>query len=358
MKRGRNIFIISLVLSLFGLLAIFTASWRWAELYLKNPYHFLEHQFIYLIFGIAMAFIVYLFSLDFLKKISIVFLIISIVLLYAVFIKDFGREVRGVNRWIELGVVQFQPVELVKFVWVLFLSAFLSKRRRDLDITHILWILFFLTIIGIALYFQPNISMLVLFTLNTFTILFFSNFDIKKLIPIFLAIFLVIFFLVRLADYREERLKSFSIKGDNITLFSTYQQIQAIRTIEEGGIFGKGWGRGVSKLYLPESHNDFIFPVILGEGGWIAGFFLIFTYFLLIYQIFLLALEEKNIFNYLLLTGILSFWCWQILINILMTLGFLPVMGLPLPFVSSGGSSLLVNWMYVGIILKISSLRG
>ncbi|MGB9857692.1 MAG: FtsW/RodA/SpoVE family cell cycle protein [Dictyoglomaceae bacterium] len=357
MKRGKNAFIISLILSLFGLLAIFTASWRWAELYLKNPYYFLEHQFIYLIFGIAMAFIVYLFSLDFLKKISLVFLIISIVLLYAVFIKDFGREVRGVNRWIELGVVQFQPIELVRFSWIIFLSAFLSKKKKDLTMSHILWILFFLTIIGTALYFQPNMSMLVLFVLSTFTILFLSNFDLKKLIPIFLITFILIFLLVKTASYREERLKSFSIKENSITLFSTYQQLQAIRIIKEGGILGKGWGRDFSKIYLPESHNDFIFPVILGEGGWIAGFVLISTYILLVYQVFLLALEERNIFNYLLLIGILSFWCWQILINILMTLGFLPVMGLPLPFVSFGGSSLVANWMNVGIILKISSLR-
>ncbi|MCX7846073.1 MAG: FtsW/RodA/SpoVE family cell cycle protein [Dictyoglomaceae bacterium] len=354
MRKGRNVFIISLLLSTFGLIAIFTASWQWAYLYLNNPYYFLEHQLIYLFLGIALAFIIYLFSLDFLKKISIVFLILSTILLYSVFIKDIGKPIRGASRWIDLGIIQFQPAPFLRFSWILFLASFLSRKRRDLSNLHIIWILIFLGVFGIAFYYQPNMSMLILFSLATFTILFFSNFNLKRLIPIFLLALLVIFLLTKTASYREERIKSFSLEENNFPIFSTYQQLHAMRMIRDGGIIGKGWGRDFYKLFLPESYNDFIFPVILGEGGWIAGFILISLYFLLIYNIFLLAVEEKNIFNYLLLTGILSFWCWQILLNIFMSLGFLPVMGLPLPFISFGGSSLISNWMKIGIILKIS----
>lgn len=357
MKRGRNIFIISLILSILGLIAIFTASWQWAYLYLNNSYYFLEHQLIYLFLGIAICFLIYLFSLDFLKKCSLFVLIFSIILLYCVFINDIGRNIRGVRRWIDLGIIQFQPVSFLKLSWVIFLASFLSKKRKELSNLHIIWILVFLGIIGIALYYQPNMSMLILFSLSTFTILFFSNFSFKRLVPIFLLVFLVIFFLARTADYREERIKSFSFRENNFPIFSTYQQLQAMKMIRDGGIMGKGWGRDFYKFFLPESYNDFIFPVILGEGGWIAGFVLTSLYFLLIYNIFLLAVEEKDIFNYLLLTGILSFLCWQILLNIFMSLGFLPVMGLPLPFISFGGSSLISNWMKIGIILKISSLR-
>lgn len=357
MKRGRNIFIISLILSVFGLIAIFTASWQWANFYLKNPYYFLEHQFIYLFLGMALAFLIYLFSLDFLRKISLIILIFAIILLYSVFIKDIGKPIRGVNRWIDFGIIQFQPAPFLRFSWILFLASFLSKKRKDLSNLHIIWILIFLSIFGIAFYYQPNMSMLILFSLSTFTILFFSNFNLKKLTPIFLLAFLLIFLLIKTADYREERIKSFSLERNNFPLFSTYQQLQAMRIIRDGGIIGKGWGRDFYKLFLPESYNDFIFPVILGEGGWIAGFILISLYSLLMYNIFLLAIEEKNLFNYLLLAGIISFWCWQILLNIFMSLGFLPVMGLPLPFISFGGSSLISNWMKIGLILKISSQR-
>ncbi|MEN2984018.1 MAG: FtsW/RodA/SpoVE family cell cycle protein [Dictyoglomaceae bacterium] len=358
MKRGRNIFIISLILSIFGLIAIFTASWQWAYFYLNNTYYFLEHQFIYLFLGIALSFLISLFSLDFLRKTSLFLLIFCIILTYLVFVKDIGKNIRGVNRWIDLGIIQFQPAPFLAFSWILFLASFLSKKRKDLSNLHIVWILIFLSIFGIAFYYQPNMSMLILFSLATFTVLFFSNFDLKKLIPIFLLAFLVIFFLTKTANYREERIKSFSMEGKNFPLFSTYQQLQAIRIIRDGGIIGKGWGRNFYKFFLPEAYNDFIFPVILGEGGWIAGFILIALYSLLVYNVFLFAMEEKNIFNYLLLTGIISFWCWQILLNIFMSLGFLPVMGLPLPFVSFGGSSLISNWMKVGLILKISSQRG
>jgi|YelNatPaOPRAMG01_1025707.scaffolds.fasta_scaffold00025_102 cell division protein FtsW len=355
MRKSKIIFLVSLILSLCGLLAIYTASWYWGKIYLNNPYYFIQHQLIYLILSIAVSFIIYLLSLETWKKISLFLLIISIFLLYSVFINGIGREIRGVRRWIDFGIVQFQPIEIVRFSLIIFLASFLSKKKKDLSFYHLMWILFFLSLIGVALYFQPNMSMFILIILSTFTILFLSNFDLKKLIPIFFIVLILTSFLIKSASYREERLKNFSI--ENSILFSSYQQLQAINVIKEGGIFGKGWGRDLRKIYLPESYNDFIFPVILGEGGWIAGFFLTLLYIILIYNCFLLAINEKNIFNYLLISGIISFWCWQILINIFMSLGFLPVMGLPLPFISFGGSSLITNWLNVGLILKIDYSR-
>jgi len=354
-RVDKNIFIISLILSLFGLIAILTASWRWAELYLGNRYYFIQHQLIYLLLGIAIAFFVYIPSLEFWKRGALLFFILSLISLYAVFIKGIGEEARGVSRWINLGIIQFQPSEFVKIFWVIFLASFLSKAKNNIEFDYIKWIFIFLALIGIALALQPNFSMLFLFILTTFSVLFLANYDAKKLFLIFVLFVSIAFIFAKSKTYVHNRLSNGS--GITFPLFSTYQQSYALNLIKDSGLFGKGWGRDQYKIYLPESHNDFIFPVILSEGGWIAGFLIVFSYFYLIYSIFILAKEEKDLFNYLLLCGILSLWSWQILLNISMTLGFLPVMGLPLPFISFGGSSLISNWILVGILLKISSLR-
>jgi cell division protein FtsW len=148
------------------------------------------------------------------------------------------------------------------------------------------------------------------------------------------------------------------MSGSFFPPFSTYQQNQALNAIRDGGLLGKGWGRGNLKLYIPEAYNDFLLPVIFEEGGLVAGTFIIFIYVLLILTIFYLSLNisKKDLFSGLLSMGILIFWSIEIMLNILMNIGFLPVMGLPLPFLSFGGSALIVNWAQVGLLMRLGSI--
>ncbi|HOP95389.1 MAG: FtsW/RodA/SpoVE family cell cycle protein [Dictyoglomaceae bacterium] len=357
MKRfDRIIFILALLLSLVGLPVIYTASWKWASVSLNNPSYFLKHQLTYLPLAIAGAFLVAFFPINFWKKNAVILLILSMILLVLVFIPPFGRRSRDVARWIEIGPIQIQPVEVVRFTWIIFLASFLSANREKKRIENIrfMWILLFLGCISLILYFQPNISMIILFSLATLVILFIANIDLKQFFLVLILLMSFITLSTLSSEYRKERF----IFSSGFPFFTTYQQTQALKAIKEGGLLGKGWGRGALKFSIPEAYNDFLFPVILEEGGIIAGIFVLFIYVMLLLSVFYLFIfiSKKDIFCGMLTIGILVFWSIEIMLNILMNIGFMPVMGLPLPFLSFGGSALVVNWAQVGLLMKIGTL--
>ncbi|MGC9002897.1 MAG: FtsW/RodA/SpoVE family cell cycle protein [Dictyoglomus sp.] len=355
-KYDKLIFILALILSLLSLPIIHTASWRWASLTLNNSSYFFQHQLIYLPLAIGISFIVSAFSLDFWRKNSLLLLLISLFLLILVFIPPFGKVSRNVARWIEIGPIQIQPVEVLRFSWIIFLASFLSSNseKKRIDGARFLWIILFLLLISIVLYFQPNMSMIVLFFLSTFVILFVSKMNFKQALVMLLIISLVFSFGILTGEYRKERL----VSNKGIPFFKTFQQEQALKAIKDGGIFGKGWGRGVLKFYIPEAYNDFLLPVIYEEGGLMAGTVILMLYFFLMLTLFNLSIKasKTDVFSGLLSMGVLVYWCVEIILNILMNLGFLPVMGLPLPFLSFGGSSMMVNWAQVGLLMKIAIL--
>ncbi|MFN3699536.1 MAG: FtsW/RodA/SpoVE family cell cycle protein [Dictyoglomus sp.] len=183
MKRyDRIIFILAFIISLISLPVIHTASWKWADLALNNPSYFFKHQMIYLPLGVGLAFLVSLFPLTFWRKTSIFLLLSSFILLLLVFVPPFGKVSRNVARWIEIGPVQIQPVEVLRFSWTIFLANFLSANIESNKIENIrlFWIIFFLLIFSIVLYLQPNMSMVILFFISTFIILFISKMSFKQ----------------------------------------------------------------------------------------------------------------------------------------------------------------------------------
>jgi len=357
MKRyDRIIFLLSLLLSLIGLPVIHTASWKWASITLNNPSYFSKHQLIYLPLSIGIALFVSIIPINFWKKFSFPLLILGFIGLILVFIPPFGKVSRNVARWIEIGPIQIQPIEIMRFTWIVFLAQFLSLNKdKKLENIRLTWIMIFLFFISFLLYLQPNVSMIILFSLSTFIILFISNMNYKQTAILALILILFIGISVLTGDYRKQRIV---MSGSFFPPFSTYQQNQALNAIRDGGLLGKGWGRGNLKLYIPEAYNDFLLPVIFEEGGLVAGTFIIFIYVLLILTIFYLSLNisKKDLFSGLLSMGILVFWSIEIMLNILMNIGFLPVMGLPLPFLSFGGSALIVNWAQVGLLMRLGSI--
>jgi len=357
MKRfDRIIFIFALLLSLVGLPVIYTASWKWAGFSLNNSSYFFKHQLTYLPLAIAGAFLIAFFPINFWKKNAVILLILSIILLVLVFIPPFGKVSRNVARWIEIGPIQIQPVEVVRFTWTIFLASFLSanKEKKKIENIRLIWILLFLGCISLVLYFQPNISMIILFSLSTLVILFIANIDFKQFFLVLILLISLISLSTFSGEYRKERL----VFSSGFPIFKTYQQSQALRAIKEGGFLGKGWGRGALKFAIPEAYNDFLFPVVLEEGGIMAGISIIFLYVMLLLSVFRLfiLISKKDIFCGMLTICILVFWSMEIMLNILMNIGFMPVMGLPLPFLSFGGSALMVNWAQVGLLMKIGTL--
>lgn len=353
-KYDKIVFLLALILSLISLPVIHTASWKWASLALNNPSYFFKHQLIYLPLGIGISFFISLFSLEFWKRSSLLLLIGSFVLLILVFVPPFGKISRNVARWIEIGPIQIQPVEVLRFSWIIFLSSFIStnNEKNKIEKIRLFWIIIFLLLICILLYLQPNMSMVILFFISTFIILFVSKISFKQALIILLVLLPFITVGILTGEYRKERI---AISKD-FPIFKTYQQEQALKAIRDGGLFGKGWGRGILKFYIPEAYNDFLLPVIIEEGGILAGTIIILLYVMLMFSVFRLSLDvyKYDLFSSLLSIGILVFWCSEITLNILMNLGFLPVMGLPLPFLSFGGSALIVNWAQVGLLMKIA----
>lgn len=275
------------------------------------------------------------------------------VLLFVVF---WGTTVRGTTGWIKLGVFNVQPVEIAKVVMIIFLASFFSQKRTQLSIVMRILasvVLVFLPVFLILR--QPDFGSAMVIVGIWFAMLLASGINKKNIFKLFLggAVVLFIGFFL-LEDYQMERLKNF-VNPYNDPRGSGYNVIQSMVAVGSGGIFGKGLGHGSqSQLnFLPEKHTDFIFAVVAEEGGLIGAAVVLFLFTVLLYRIKVIAELSRDNFGYLLAVGAITMFSLHIFINIGMNLGIAPVAGVPLPFLSYGGSSIISFFAVIGLIQSV-----
>ena len=360
-KRYYDYTLLFLVLFLvcFGLVMVFSVSYYNAEKYYSDPTLFLRKQAIFAVAGTVIMVIIskidyriYVQKLPFLpiKPIFFLYMVCIGLQLYLVL---FGAATGGSQRWIELGSFgKFQPSEISK-ICVLLLTAYivrLSPRRLN----HIGGFIRVLTIMAplIILVVWENFSTALVMGVMMVAICFVATRNKKYYIVIALALVAAAILFIVLFPYRLERI---NIWRDIENHPKGYQILQGLYAIASGGLFGKGLGQGVQKLgYIPEAHNDMIFSTICEELGLVGAFAVLFLFVLLLWRIFIIAINAPDLFGSLIATGVMAHIAVQVLINVAVVTNTIPSTGIPLPFISYGGSSLLVLMMEMGIVLSVS----
>ncbi len=351
----RYLLIATVALIFFGLLMVYSASAAISTDLYGNSYTFLAKQVVGLLIGLV--FMIGAMNFDYRKyrnpTFVFSFLFVCIVLLVAVFFVD---RAHNTHRWVRLGLFSFQPSEIAKLGLVFFFAYFLEDRLHHInDVRRTLApALFVLAMTVLLIYREPDFGTAIAVALICAAMLFVAGLDWKWSLPALTLAPPAFYFAVMRVPYRFDRIKTF-IDPWRDPLGKGFQIIQSLIAIGSGGVGGVGWVQGKQKLfYLPEPQNDFIFSVI-GEELGLWGTLLIVILFAVVLKRGLKAANSApDAFGMLLGVGLTAMIACQTLINISVVTGLLPNKGIPLPFLSAGGSSLIVNCFAMGILLNLS----
>lgn len=308
----------------------------------------------YSVAGCLVMFLLSFTNYNFFKKIIFIAFVGTLILMVLVLVMGHGS--RGSQRWLGFGFLRFQPVELAKYTVVLFMANYYSKHKEVVGsfVKGILMPFMFISPILILVFLQPNYSALAMIVAVVVAMMFVAGVKLKYFIYSALAGIPVLVVAFMAASYRVERIKTMldpfrDIRGDG------YQVIQSYLAFYTGGFWGAGPGKSMQKLsYLPDAHNDFILSIIGEELGFFGILFVLILFFIFIYRGLRIAIKTNDMFGKLFAFGIVAFVGVQTVINMFVATGIGPVTGVPLPFVSYGGTALLVFLSSVGILLNIS----
>lgn len=358
-KLDTSIPTVGIMLSLFGLVMVLSASQVTSINAYSSPYHYFIAQLISWLLGM-LAFFYYLkLPIEKLYEQRSGYFYTTIFLLVIVFI--FPR-IAGVHRWINLGFFQLQPAEIAKlFLVVYFAGWFASKGDKVASFFRgfLPFIAVLVTVSGLIIL-EPDMGTMLIVILLSMIIFFVAKANLIHYVGIVLIGIVALVILAYAAPYRAARLESFLGKNNNAQteqdkLDAAYQNQQALIAIGSGGLWGEGFGQGLSKYsYLPESHTDSIFAVVGEELGFFRTSLIILAYVYLAWRGYVVSLKANSRFSKLLAVGLSAAIISQAMINIGGLLGIIPLTGVPLPFISYGGSSLVVCLAMLGLLTNVS----
>lgn len=357
-KTGDKIFLLFLAgVVLFGLLILASASTALSYENLGNSFGYLKHQLLYGILpGILFFVIASKIPYSKLKKITLPFMIFSIFLLILLFVPSVGFTTKGAARWLHFSFLTFQPSEVLKLAFILYLAAWFESRKKSIGnlSESLLPFLMVLSVIATLLIAQPDIGTLGVIILIGVSMYFAAG---GKFSHIALMMFLGAVSLATIVATQSYRLQRWLVflNPELDPLGSGYQINQALLAIGSGGLFGLGFGMSRQKYnYLPEPMGDSIFAITAEELGFLGALFCMFLFTTLIYRGFQISKNTPDLFGKLAAVGIISWIALQSIINIGAISGLLPLTGIPLPFISYGGTSMLVLLTACGILYNIS----
>lgn len=336
-------------LSLFGLLMVYDASQFEAFQSFNDKYYFARQQSISFVVGIAALIFFSLFNFHNLKNIANIFLFFSLFLLVLVFIPSLGISAYGAHRWLRLGFITLQPAEIIKMAMIIFLANLFSKQVKTTP--FFLLVLLVVIIVGIL---QKDLGSAVVFCVIAFGMYFIAGAPLKHFLVIMVGGITAIVGLILIAPYRIKRILAFMDPFSDPQGYS-YHISQVLIALGSGGLLGLGIGQSRQKYsFIPEVTTDSIFSIIGEEFGFLGNILVITLFGIIIYKGFKIAENCPDKFGKLLASGLTIWIGAQTVVNLSAMVSLMPLTGVPLPFISFGGSALLVNLIAVGILLNIS----
>lgn len=354
LKKGSRsmtakLFLLPIFLSLVGLIFIFEASSIRSLQQYHDSFYFVRLQGTWIILGITLLFFFSFFDYHRFYYLSFYLMIFNILLLLIVLLPGIGQSIGGARRWLNLGSFNLQPTEITKLTTIIYLSSWFShlERKRFFAFLILMGFLTFLILL------QPDMGTAsIIFALSIFTY-FFAGIDLFYLFFIIPLTAIGFYFLILISPYRFSRLMAF-LNPQEDTLGISYHINQIFISFANGGLFGLGLGASRQKyLFLPEAHTDSIFAIIGEEGGFIGSLIVICVYLFLLHLLYQTAKKAKDRLGFLIASSIFTLFSLQIIINLGGMTNLFPLTGVPLPFISYGGSSTLVSFTLLGIAINI-----
>jgi cell division protein FtsW len=351
------ILLASLLLTGFGVVSVYSASAIVAMDRHQDPYFFLRRQMIFATFGVLAMLVAVQIDYRQLQRWAPLSLVLTLILLGAVFVPVLGKEAGGARRWLQFGRFSFQPAELGKLTLVLYLAHRLAGQQswRGRLLRHYLFLAGIIGALFLGTLLQPDLGTAVLLLEIAVIVLFIGGVPLRHLVGLLVVTLPFLYMSLIHVGFRWRRLLAFwdpwSVRRD-----AGFQIVQSLFAFGNGGVSGVGPGASKQKLFfLPEAHTDFVFAVIGEEFGFIGCIAVLGCFGVLLWHGMAVAWRASTGFARYLAAGITSMVLLQAVMNVAVVVGFLPTKGLPLPFVSYGGSSLVVTLVAVGILLGISA---
>lgn len=356
-KYDYSLMFIIAIAVIFGAMMVFSSSVIMADVRWSSPYMFFLKQMIWVAIGFAaMAVTAFFIDYKFYRKYAKVFYAIALISVIAVLI--FGVTRGGAKRWFSLGFATVQPSEVAKVAMVIIMADFIERKKDMIGEWQALIapaVFLFLIIIPIAV--EPDLGTPILISTVCFAMLFCAGIRMQSVLAIAGVGGLLIIEEIIRKPYRLARMRDYLDSIVNIDAAS-YQVKQSLYALGSGGFFGKGLGKSEMKLmYLPEAHTDFIFPIIGEELGFMGSATIVVFFMYIFFKGIGISKDAPDTFSHYLALGITFLIVFQALINISVATGVFPAKGLPLPFISFGGTSLVINMAAAGILINLSQYK-
>jgi cell division protein FtsW len=351
--------IIVVILLCIGVIMIFSSSGIYALQEMGDTCYFLNRHLMFLCLGIIAGLTVMSFDYRLLRKYAKPLLLISLIMLVFVLIPGIGKSSYGARRWFRVGPINFQPSELAKLSVMIYVADFLARRKSKVSsfIEGFIPLMMMLGAFCLLIVKQPDLGNSVLIASIVLIMMFVAGANLKHLGSLILLAAPVLYFLVAKVPYRLARIMAFLDPWQD-SQGAGFQLTQSQIALGSGGIFGVGLGHSVQKLfYLPAAHTDFILSIIGEELGLVGTLCVIGLFAAFIWQGVRIVKRTTDPFGYYLGVGIMSMMGLQAVVNIGVSIGAFPTKGLPLPFISYGGSALIFHMIAVGLLLNISKIQ-
>ena len=353
-NRGLDSLFLACVTSLIiiGLVMVTSSTVDFAATKFSNPLFFFKKQLIFIILGLVVLYVITHIKTNFYYDYGKYFLLLSLIISLLVHIPGLGVTINGATRWINLGFFTLQVSEVSRLFFFIWLSGYIS--RNDFNKNY-LKIFLFLSLLMLAIVSQRDFGSMILLFFAFIIFSFLSHVKIMHLLKVVLLAIIPILLLIVMYPYRIQRLLAFISPWDD-PQGSGYQIIASQIALSSGGYFGQGLGSSMQKLfYLPEQYNDFILAIIGEELGFIFLIFILLLYVIIFWRIIIFYKITSNVskFSSNLILGIILLMMIQTVIHVLVNIGLFPTKGMGLPFISYGGTNLLLMFTYIGILIRI-----
>ena len=349
------------ILLILGMVMVASSSIYIADDMTSNPFHFAQRQVLFVAFGLIAMIIFLVLPSSFLYKADWVFMLISILLLIILFIPEIGTSVNGSIRWIRLGPINIQPSEICKLSLIIYISGYSVRRMSEINsLRSFLKPLALLFIISVLIMGQPDLGSTAIVCVLVMGILFYAGISFSQMILLMLLITLLGYLAISTSPMRLARVLAFTDPfAIDVVQKAGWQLSNSLISIGQGGWLGVGLGNSFQKsFFLPEAHTDFIFAILVEELGILGGLFLISLFMMMFYGLLSIALQsfkKGRLFQGYTVFGIFLLIAIQTILNIGVNIGLLPTKGLTLPFISYGGTSIIIMLSLMGIVLRINN---